>query len=75
MNIFRINTTAWKEEDFILLTTLTEEQVSDVVSPIVEKEREGDGEYDNDSLVKSLEDAYPLAIIEQYSTNLKTITI
>lgn len=75
MNIFRINTTAWKEEDFILLTTLTEEQVSDVISPIVEKEREGDGEYDNDSLVKSLEDAYPLAIIEQYSTDLTTITI
>jgi hypothetical protein len=75
MNIFRINTTAWQEEDFILLTTLTEEQVSDVISPIVEKEREGDGEYDNDSLVKSLEDAYPLAIIEQYSTNLTTITI
>lgn len=75
MNIFRIKTTAWKEEDFILLTTLTEEQVSDVISPIVEKEREGDGEYDNDSLVKALEDAYPLAIIEQYSTNLTIITI
>ena len=75
MNIFRIKTTAWQEEDFILMTTLTEEQVSDVLSPIVEQEREGDGEYDNDSLVKALEDAHPLAIIEQYSTELITITI
>jgi hypothetical protein len=75
MNIFRIKTTSWQEEDFILMTTLTEEQIDKVLSPIVDQEREGSSEYDNDSLVKDLEDAYPLAIIEQYSTELTTIII
>jgi hypothetical protein len=75
MNIFRIKTTSWQEEDFILMTTLSEENIMDTLSPIVERERQGSSEYDNDSLVKDLEDAYPLAIIEQYSVQLTTITI
>jgi hypothetical protein len=75
MNIFRIKTTAWEEEDLVLLTTLTEEQVTDVISPIVEAERDGTSTYDNDDLIEALEDTYPLATIEQYSTNLDTITI
>lgn len=75
MNIFRIKTTAWQEEDFILLTTLTEEQVTDVISPIVEQEREGDGEYDNSSLVEALTEAYPSATVLEYSTELITITV
>ena len=75
MNIFRIKTTAWEEEDLLLLTTLTEEQVTDVISPIVEAERDGTSTYDNDDLIEALEDTYPLATIEQYSTNLDTITI
>ena len=75
MNIFRIKTTSWQEEDFILMTTLSEENVMDTLSPIVEREREGGSEYDNDSLVKDLEDAYPFAIIEQYSVQLTTIII
>jgi hypothetical protein len=75
MNIFRIKTTSWEEEDLVLLTTLTEEQVTDVISPIVEAERDGTSTYDNDGLIEALEDTYPLATIEQYSTNLDTITI
>lgn len=40
LNFFQINTTAWEEEDFLLLTSLTEEQVKEVVNPIVHAERE-----------------------------------
>ena len=40
LNLFQINTTAWDEEDFLLLTDLTEEQVTEIITPIVEAERE-----------------------------------
>ena len=74
MNIFRINTTAYEEEDFFLLTDLTEQEITEVISPIVELERNEVQEYDNDMLVENLELAYPSAFIKVY-TEFKTITI
>jgi hypothetical protein len=74
MNIFRINTTAYEEEDFFLLTDLTEQQIAEVVTPIVELERNEVQEYDNDMLVENLELAYPSAFIKVY-TEFQTITI
>jgi hypothetical protein len=40
LDLFQVNTTAWDEEDFLLLTSLTEEQITEVIKPIVEEERE-----------------------------------
>jgi len=40
LNLFQINTTAWEEEDFLLQTTLTKEQVVKIITPIVMYERE-----------------------------------
>lgn len=40
LNLLRINTTAFMEEDFLLMTSLTEKQIIEVIKPIVEKERE-----------------------------------
>jgi hypothetical protein len=40
LNLFQVNTTAWEEEDFLLMTSLTEEQITEVIKPIVEEERE-----------------------------------
>jgi len=59
MRVIRINTTAFLEEDFFLLTTLTDEEISDVVTPIVDAEREGNSYYDNDVLVSELKERYP----------------
>jgi hypothetical protein len=59
MRVIRINTTAFEEEDFFLLTTLTDQEISDVVLPIVNAEREGEEYYDNDVLVSALEEKYP----------------
>lgn len=67
LNLFKVNTTAYEEEDFILLTTLTEEQVIEVISPIVNDERENNVVYDNDILVEALTKAYPKAILLQYT--------
>ena len=65
-NLFQINTTAWDEEDFLLLTTLTEEQIVKVITPIVMDERENNVEYDNDFLVQQLQDAYPTDVVTHY---------
>ncbi len=74
MNIFRINTTAFVEEDFFLQTDLSEQQIVDIIYPIVLDERNENIEYDNDDLVRAIELAYPNAIVE-HLTEIETITI
>ena len=76
MNIYRINTTAFSEEDFFLLTTLTMQDIVEVINPIVMCERDGESDdaYDNDSLVTALHRRYPDAIVEHYN-EIETITI
>jgi hypothetical protein len=75
MQIYRINTTAWEEEDLVLLTTLKESEIERVITPIVFREREGGNDYDNDELVDALKKEYPSAHIEQYQTELPIIII
>jgi hypothetical protein len=74
IEVIRISTTAYEQEDFFLLTDLTEQQIAEVLTPIVELERNEVQEYDNDMLVENLELAYPSAFIKVY-TEFKTITI
>jgi hypothetical protein len=66
MRVIRINTTAWEEEDFYLLTTLTDDQIIEVVEPIVQAERDGDECYDNETLFEVLKDLYPNDYVEMY---------
>lgn len=69
MNIYQISTTAYEEEDFYLLTSLTESQIVKVIKPIVKAERDDDSDvefYDNDSLVVALKRAYPTAQVFMY---------
>ena len=63
MRFYNINTTASKEEDFLLQTNLTTMQIRKVLTPIVEREREGGEFYSNDELMEALEIAYPNATI------------
>jgi hypothetical protein len=68
LNLYQVNTTAWDEEDFLILTSLTEEQVTNVLTPIINKLRdEEDDDYDNDFLVGELVKAYPNATIIHYN--------
>ena len=68
-----VNTTAFKEENFILVTDLTDEEIENVIRPIVAKERnETDEEeyyYDNVELVGALEEVYPNNLILVYYTD------
>ena len=63
MRFYNINTTASKEEDFLIETNLTSIQIRKVLTPIVEREREGGEFYSNDELIEALEIAYPNATI------------
>jgi len=74
MQVFRVNTTAYKEEDFYLLTDLTEQDIVEVVMPIVNAERDGYEEYDNEMLLDALKKRYPRKKIELHSEfNLITV--
>jgi hypothetical protein len=66
MRVVRIKTTAWDEEDFFLLTSLSDSDIAEVVNPIVIAERDGENEYDNDMLVARLVERYPLDVVEMY---------
>jgi hypothetical protein len=74
MEVFRVSTTAYKEEDFYLLTDLTEEDVVEVITPIVNAERDGYEEYDNEILLDALKKRYPRKRIELYE-EFNTISI
>ena len=59
MKLFKINTTAFDEEDFFIITDLKEQDITEVIQPIVNAERDGYDVYDNDSLVGALIERYP----------------
>jgi len=69
LNLFQVNTTAFDEEDFLLLTDLTEDQVVQAIKPIVDDERENEVFYDNDTLCDAIKKAFPSAIVRMYSTS------
>jgi hypothetical protein len=42
MQVFIIKTTQWQEDDFYIMTSLSEAQIRKVIQPIVNFEREND---------------------------------
>jgi hypothetical protein len=67
LNVFEIATSGWKEENFRLMTNLTEEQIRSVIKPMVDKEREDDIVLSNDEYVYALQDKYRNKIIVLYT--------
>ena len=59
MRLYKVNTTAYEEEDFFLLTDLSEQDITEVVHPIVMAERDVEDEYDNETLLEALRKRYP----------------
>jgi hypothetical protein len=68
MNVFRISTSAWDEEDFYVLTSLDAEKIKIVIQPMVEYERENEIMYDNEDYILSLQQKYKRAtvVMHQY---------
>ena len=73
MNIFKIQTTAYEQEDFFLHTELDEQDIVEVINPIVMAERDGYEVYDNESLLNALEKRFPRKKIELH-VEFPTIT-
>jgi hypothetical protein len=69
MNLFKINTTAFEEEDFYVITDLQEQDITEVVQPLVNAERDGYEEYDNQSLFQALMKRYPNNYLYFYEEN------
>ena len=70
--VVEINTTAFEEENFVLVTDLTDEQIEEVIRPIVLAERnqiENDDNvfYDNETLVSALLEKYPNNLVSFYT--------
>lgn len=64
--VYKIRTTAYKEEDFYLLTDLSEQDIIEVIMPLVNADRDGYREYDNDILFAELKNRYPSKHIEMF---------
>ena len=79
LNLYKVNTTTYNEEDFLILTSLTEEEIKEVLTPIVLTEREvvaGDVMFANEDYIYLLEKYYPQAVIIHYTINgIETISI
>lgn len=72
IRVVEINTTAFEEENFILVTDLTDEQIEEVIRPIVLAERnqidnDDDVFYDNETLVSELLEKYPNNLVSFYT--------
>lgn len=67
MRIVKINTTAYSEEDFMLLTNLSDAQIKKVIAPMVKKERKGDVFYTNEDYYWTLKEVFPKANIDLYT--------
>lgn len=72
MRLVNINTTAFEEEDFLLLTDLNNDDLYEVIMPLVNQERDGEGYYDNEVIIEALRKRYPRNLIKMF-TEVETI--
>jgi hypothetical protein len=80
VRLVRVSTTSCEEEDFLLLTDLADEEIEDIITPIVEAERENPEDevhfYDNEGLFWALKENYSRSLIIQYTLDgIDTLTI
>jgi hypothetical protein len=69
LRLVQVNTTAFDEEDFLLVTNLSDEEIERVITPIVMRERDEEILYNNLDLIGAIKDAYPNRIILDYTPN------
>ena len=67
MRLININTTAFEEEDFLLLTDLNDDELYEVIMPMVNAERDGEDEYDNEMIYDALRKRYPINLVVKFN--------
>lgn len=73
MQVYRINTSAYEEEDFYIMTTLSPSQIKSVIEPMVHNERVNDEFFENDEYVLELRKRFPREEVRLYS-EFETLT-
>jgi len=69
IRIVEVSQNSWEEENLLLLTTLTDEQIKEVLAPLLKEEREDESGkviYANDDMVSILSEKYPDDIVILY---------
>lgn len=75
INLIKVSTTAYEEENLILVTNLTNAQIKKAIRPTVLKERKSNTQiYDNETLLRLLKTQYPNNTVLMYS-EIETLTI
>jgi hypothetical protein len=59
MNLYQINTTAYHEEDMLLVTDAPDDAIERVLETMVKAEREEDAWFDHDDYLTALKTALP----------------
>lgn len=69
IRLVEVSQNSWEEENLLLLTTLSDEQIEAVLKPLIEEERnceDGSVLYDNDTMVQILSIKYPNDFLLSY---------
>lgn len=70
IRIVEVSQNSWDEENLLLLTTLTDEQIQIVLNPLLEEEKnceDGSVIYANEDLTSILNEKYPNDIVILYA--------
>jgi len=59
MNLYQINTTAYHEEDMLLVTDAPDDAIERILEPMIHAERHEDKWFDHDDYLRALETALP----------------
>ena len=65
--IIRISTSAYREEDFLLLTDLSDIEIKKVIRPMVTAERKSEEFFSNEDYIGALVSKYPDNFVEYYT--------
>lgn len=70
IRIVEVSQNSWEEENLLLLTTLTDEEIKAILKPLIKEEREdesGEVIYSNEDMASILSDKYPNDIVILYA--------
>jgi hypothetical protein len=59
MNLYQIKTTAYDEEDMLLVTDAPDDAIERILEPMIYEERHEDKWFDHDDYLRALETALP----------------
>jgi hypothetical protein len=70
IRVVNVSQNSWQDEDLLLLTTLTDEQIETTLKPLIEEERQdesGEVIYSNEDMANILSEKYPDDIVVLYA--------